>query len=458
MIADHTDSWNPDRKWADPLIALLGLMIVCLLVWRMNLGGQETPVVPEGISAQARLIELREAAKDLARSRIAGLLPSESLAKVAAGTVSPWDRALIAVLASEGGDPSLGRSLALEGSFPGGEAFRRCYLAAYVEQGAAPGIADRTAVRKALRDGYAARLLEARLQDREVAGSARKLQEQAHSWAIPRLAGLAIAGFALLLLVPAGITMAILLAFSLKEPRPFPIPEIHLSGRALALVFLGWFLVFLSSGLVIGTLVARVPTLRPFGLPLIYGFHAAAGIAFLCRAEGISLIDLQKRLMPGAHLKSLSRGVGFLAMAIAMVLVVSLAMGPFLRQQESPQRELMDLVAGIQGWLPLGALFLTVAIAAPLFEECLFRGTLLPWLGYRLEKLLGIRSGWTAALLLSSLSFGLIHLQPLALPVLSTLGLALGLAFLHTRNLGTAILVHGLWNGGVFLFYRVVLG
>jgi membrane protease YdiL (CAAX protease family) len=360
---------------------------------------------------------------------------------VAAGTVSPWDRALIAVLASEGGDPSLGRSLALEGSFPGGEAFRRCYLAAYVEQGAAPGIADRTAVRKALRDGYAARLLEARLQDREVAGSARKLQEQAHSWAIPRLAGLAIAGFALLLLVPAGITMAILLAFSLKEPRPFPIPEIHLSGRALALVFLGWFLVFLSSGLVIGTLVARVPTLRPFGLPLIYGFHAAAGIAFLCRAEGISLIDLQKRLMPGAHLKSLSRGVGFLAMAIAMVLVVSLAMGPF-----------------IQGWLPLGALFLTVAIAAPLFEECLFRGTLLPWLGYRLEKLLGIRSGWTAALLLSSLSFGLIHLQPLALPVLSTLGLALGLAFLHTRNLGTAILVHGLWNGGVFLFYRVVLG
>ena len=65
--------------------------------------------------------------------------------------------------------------------------------------------------------------------------------------------------------------------------------------------------------------------------------------------------------------------------------------------------------------------------------------------------------GWISALLLSSLGFGLIHLQPAALPVLSTLGLALGLAFLRTRNLLTSILVHGIWNGGVFLFFRLVL-
>ncbi len=458
MVADHTEPWNPDRRWADPLIAFLGLMIVCLLIWRMHLDRRILPEAPERISAQTRLIELRQAAEDLARFRIGGLLPEESLEKLAAVTSPPWDRALLAVLAAEDGNPQLGRSLAMDGSFPGGETFRRCYSAAYLSQGDSPGATDRAAVRSSLRDGYAARMLEARLQAFDDPGSARKLRDEARSWAIPRLAGLATVGLALLALVPSGIAMAILLAVSPSKPHPFPIPVIQLSGRALSLVFLGWFLVFLSSGLVVGTFVASVPNLRPYTLPMVYGFHAIVGIAFLCRVEGLSLAALRKRLMPGAHLNSLAWGFGFLAMAIAMVLAVSLALRPFFQPQESPQRELMDLVAGIQGLLPLGLLFLTVSVAAPIFEECLFRGTLLPWLGHRLEKLMGFRSGWTSALLLSSLGFGLIHLQPVAMPVLSTLGLALGLAFLHTRNLWTAILVHGLWNGGVFLFYRLVLG
>lgn len=453
MDADHPEPWNPDRRWADPLIGLLGLLIVCLLAWRTHLERQVPDKAPEQISAQARLIELREAAKDLARSRIGSLLPSETLEQVAAGASSPWDRALLAILATEEGDPRLGRALAMEGPFPGGETFRRCYAAAYLAQGEAPAAAERASVRRSLRDGYGARLLEARLQP-----GPGKLRDEARSWALPRLAGLAAAGFTFLTLVPSGIAMAILLAVTLGKPRPFPIPAIRLSGRALALVFLGWFLAFLASGLVVGTFVASAPFLRPFALPLVYGFHASIGVAFLCIAEGLSVGALRARLMPGAHLKSLAWGFGFLALALTMVLGVSLLMSPFLRQQESPQRELMDLVAGTQDPLPLLMLFLTVSVAAPLFEECLFRGTLLPWLGHRLESLLGTRSGWMSALLLSSLGFGLIHLQPVALPMLATLGLALGIAFLHTRNLWTAILVHGLWNGGVFLFYRVVLG
>jgi membrane protease YdiL (CAAX protease family) len=46
------------------------------------------------------------------------------------------------------------------------------------------------------------------------------------------------------------------------------------------------------------------------------------------------------------------------------------------------------------------------------------------------------------------------HMQPLGLPTLTTLGVVLGFAFLRTGNLGTSILVHGLWNGGVFLLVR----
>jgi membrane protease YdiL (CAAX protease family) len=457
MVADHTEPWNPDRRWADPLIAFLAVAIVCLLIWRTHLERQIPVPPPDRISVQARLIELRQAAKDLARARIGNLFPAESLEQVAAGTSSAWDRALIAILAAEDGDQQLGRSLAMEGAFPGGEAFRRCYAQAYLDQGEALGSTDRSAVRHSLRDGYAAHMLEARLQAPSDPGSARQLRDEARSWAIPRLAALAAAGLTFLGLVAAGIALGVLLAVSPRNPRPFPIPVIQLSGRGLILAFLGWFLLFLSSGLVIGAFVASLPALRPFALPMIYGFHAIAGITLLCGLEGLSLTAFWKRLLPGAHRKSLAWGFGFLAIALTMVLMVSLALSPFFRPQESPQRELMDQVAGTEGLLPLSLLVLTLAVVAPMFEEALFRGTLLPWLGYRLERLMGVRSGWIAALLLSSLGFGFIHLQPVAMPVLSTLGLALGLAFLHTRNLWTAILVHGLWNGGVFLFYRVVL-
>ena len=458
MVADHTEPWNPPRSWADPLIALLGVLIVALLAWRMHVDRGTAPPNPDRISAQARIIELRQAAKDLAKPALRGLFPAESLERLAQEGAPPWDRALLAVLAMEEGDTKLGSRLALEGALPGGSAFRTCFQAAYLAEGASPSAQERMDVQAALRNGYAAHLLEARLQRTSDPGAARITREAGRAWALPRLAGLALTGLALLVLVPAGVVLAILLACSVKDPRPIPLPEFRLSGRALALALLGWFAVFLSSGQVVGSFVVQTPLLRPYALPLIYAFHASLGLALLCGLEGVTLGQLRRRLMPEAHLQSLAWGVGFLALAVLLVLVVSLALSPFLRSQQSPQRELMDLVAGTGGLLPLGLLFLTVAVVAPLFEECLFRGTLLPWLGHRLERLLGPWLGWSSALVLSGLGFGLIHLQPAAMPVLSTLGLVLGLAFLHTRNLWTAVLVHGLWNGGVFLFYRVVLG
>jgi len=458
MAAYPPSPWHPDRRWADPLIALLGVMIICLIVWRARNIRTIPAEPPVRISAQGRLIELRQAAQTLARQRVGGLLPRESMERLAEGVSSPWDRALCAILAAEAGNPDLGRSLAMEGEFPGGEAFRRCYAAAYLSQGMAPAAAERAAVKRSLRDGFAARLLEARLQESREPETARRIREEARAWALPRLLGLAASGLALLLLLPSGIAMAVTLAVSNRKPRPVPVPEVPMSGRTLTLVFMGWFLAFLSSGIVIGSLMAGAPSLRPFALPLTYGFHAVVGLAFLSQAEGLPLMVLWKRLLPGSQWKSLAWGFGFVALAVVMVLGVSLLLDSFLGPQEPPQQELMDLVAGAQGRLPLALLFFTISVVAPLFEECLFRGTLLPWLGYRLETFMGVRSGWAAALLLSSLGFGIIHLQPAAMPVLSTLGVALGLAFLHTRNLGTAILVHGLWNGGVFLFYRVVMG
>jgi hypothetical protein len=59
------------------------------------------------------------------------------------------------------------------------------------------------------------------------------------------------------------------------------------------------------------------------------------------------------------------------------------------------------------------------------------------------------------ALIASALIFGAIHLQPAGLPILSTLGVVLGLAVRHTGSLRTPILVHACWNGGLFLLIRI---
>ena len=458
MDADHRGFRMPGRHQPDGLILLLVLLAASLLVWRACLGRAGAPAVPEQAGVQARLIELRQAARELANQRVEGLLSREPIERLARRLASPWDRALCAVLAAEAGSPETGRSLAMDGAFPGGAAFRRCYAAAYLGHGDPPDAAQRASVQRSLRGGYASLLLEARLQAKTGPAASARLREAARAWALPRLAGLAAASLAMFLLVPAGIAVAIFLAMSSRRPRPFRLPEVDLPGRGLALVLLGWFLAFLASGLLLAPLLARVPVLRPLALPLGYGFHALVGLALFCRAEGISPTGLARRLMPGAHLKNLGWGPAMLAMAVVMVLAVALVPNPLLRQQESPQQELVNLVVGTRGRAALAVLFLTVSVAAPIFEETLFRGILLPWLGSRLEGRLGPRTGWTIALLASSLGFGAVHLQPAAIPVLSTLGLALGLAFLHTRHLGTSILVHGLWNGGIFLFYRVVMG
>jgi membrane protease YdiL (CAAX protease family) len=229
-----------------------------------------------------------------------------------------------------------------------------------------------------------------------------------------------------------------------------------MSGRAALIVLLGWFLTHLASGPAIGFAVAVLPFLKPFALPLVYAFHAVLGVGYLCLAEGIDLRTLWARVAPGGTGRALLAGVGFFALAFAMVVAVASLLSPILHGSEAPQRDLMDLLSRLRGPLTVTLLFLTVAVLAPFFEELLFRGFMLPWLGERLEARFGKGAGWTAAVAITGLTFAAMHMQPMGLPTLGTLGVVLGLAFLRTGNLYTAILVHGLWNGGIFILLRLV--
>lgn len=448
-----TAPWNPDRRWADPFIALLTLLIVLMLgaTFRTRVTRPAPP--PDRVQLQGRLADLSlGAAKVLGPMAGGALARADSMPKLVAGLHQGWDRAVLAVHAAEKGDLDLGARLAQDAPGGAGAAFRTAWSWGYRGEGRAPAPAELAAVRQALGAGCAAEFLEARCAARS-GGDPKPYERRAEAWLAPRLAMLgALSGGALLLGLGG---LAFLVVLAVTTPRPRTLPRFGMSGRAVLIVLLGWFLTHLMAGWVIGLVLAAARPLRPLALPLTYLFHAGLGTAYLCWAEGLSWRQLARKVAPGAHGRAVLQGVLFLALAFAMVMLATLAVSPFLRSAEPPQRELMDMLSRLRGPLTVTLVFLTVAVLAPVFEELLFRGFMLPWLGERMERTLGRRLGWTAAVAVSGLTFAAMHLQPMGLPTLGTLGLVLGLAFFRTGNLLTSIVVHGIWNGGIFLLLRL---
>jgi membrane protease YdiL (CAAX protease family) len=437
--------WHPSQL--DLTLGILILLILSLGLMHLDAKRRRPPQPPMRISLQARLGELKQRAKDTLGSQNLKLLPE------AETTGSAWDRAHSAILVAETGDISKARTLA-EPVPPGpaGEAFRRCWSAGYLQVGPIPDAADLRAVKHALRSGYAARLLEVRLLERG-GQDGRPLREEAHRWLQRQFRWLMILGFAFLFFLGAGAIFSAFLSITWQRPPLRDTGWRELPGKGMLLVFLGWFCAYLASGTVAGLLVHLLPFLKPLSLPLAYSFHAFVGLGLICKVRDRTFPELLEPLFPSFRWNLAAWIAGFMLMAMTMVVAVSLIFAPLVRSQEPPQKELMEQVVGAAGLPGLCLMLLLVSVIAPIFEEFLFRGALLPWL----EQRWGFRRGWVLALLVSSIAFGAIHLVPAALPGLSALGLVLGLAFLRTGHLASAVIVHGLWNGGVFLLYRFAL-
>jgi hypothetical protein len=256
---------------------------------------------------------------------------------------------------------------------------------------------------------------------------------------------LGLGGFAACL---AGFGTAIaLLVIKRKPPPKRPAPAC--SGRALALLLLGWFLGLLLSGALMAPVLHRLPALLPYALPITYSLHAGWGLFLIRWALGRSWPGFWRGLWSGGWRRPIGWGLGYLAMAVPLVLAIGWLAGPLTRRFPPPQREMLEFLSGLDRIGPLLATALAVALLAPLFEEILFRGLLLPALAQRW--------GWAAAILGSGLLFGAIHLQPAGLPTLGALGLVLGAAVRRSGSLLSAVVLHALWNGAVFLFLRTMV-
>lgn len=111
---------------------------------------------------------------------------------------------------------------------------------------------------------------------------------------------------------------------------------------------------------------------------------------------------------------------------------------------------LLELVLTAGDPLALVGFALTATVLAPLFEETLFRGVLLPVLGQRWGPL--------PAVVVSALVFGLAHLSLGELVPLVVLGLGLGWLRWRSGRLAPCVLMHACWNGLTFLNLVLLAG
>ncbi|MDK2411044.1 CPBP family glutamic-type intramembrane protease [Aphanizomenon sp. PH219] len=135
-------------------------------------------------------------------------------------------------------------------------------------------------------------------------------------------------------------------------------------------------------------------------------------------------------------------GFGGYCTALPIVVVVSL-INQKLWQGQGGSNPLLQMALESRDNTALGIFFFTAAIAAPFFEEFLFRGFLLP-------SLTRYTSVW-GAILISSLLFAAAHLSLSEILPLTALGIVLGIVYTRSRNLLSSMLLHSLWNSGTLI-------
>ncbi len=148
---------------------------------------------------------------------------------------------------------------------------------------------------------------------------------------------------------------------------------------------------------------------------------------------------LQWRVFPLG--KALISAIQGWLIIMPMVLLISW-LANLLVGDQGGSNPLLELVLQSHNNLALSLLLLTTVVLAPLFEEVIFRGALLPVLANEL--------GYGFGVMASALVFAVAHLSVGELPALCVLGIGLGLLRLSSGRLLPCVLMHSLWNGVTF--------
>lgn len=218
---------------------------------------------------------------------------------------------------------------------------------------------------------------------------------------------------------------------------------------------IGWVVAFMVFQLIagVGALVAAIAMdksgrdpaaimqdLSSFALPMIWGLVIVEIILLLLlwlylRKDGrIAAIALD-RWSDVSFMRTVLIAVVLIGAGLAFNWGYSEYVVPDIKVQE----DLRKLFAAIPETLPNQILlFVAVALIAPLIEELLFRGLLQKSLSHKMPV-------W-AAIAISALIFGAMHMDPYAMPPLVMMGAIFGVIYHLTGSLRVTILLHMINN------------
>lgn len=259
-----------------------------------------------------------------------------------------------------------------------------------------------------------------------------------------------------LLLLAAGTLTALLIArSSIREHIDWGARGRALHERPLlwkdAGVFLGILLVLI---LATSIAVALLKAPSPSTLILLQSIGVdAAGLGAL--AWGLRARGLTWRLVFGLHAADLPRsirlGIIFYLAILPLVFFSSFVYQGILTASGYPPtlQDIALLLTGDNSWGVRVYMLFVAVILAPLFEECVFRGVLLP--------LMARRFGVGPGIFLSSLLFASIHFHVPSMVPLCVVAVGFSLGYLYSGSLLVPVTMHALFNGvnlGLLLLIR----
>ncbi|MFM2159104.1 MAG: hypothetical protein RLZZ124_1578, partial [Cyanobacteriota bacterium] len=239
-----------------------------------------------------------------------------------------------------------------------------------------------------------------------------------------------------------------------RSPALPPLEALPLGGIDTVLLVAGGFVVvgeLLTPPLVTPLLTATLQTLAITG-PLRDGLSVLSLYLALMAGPLVILALMLRGLGPAPREgwllfrwqplgPSLRRALRALLMVLPLVSLVGWVQGQ-LWSDPGGSNPLLDLVLRSGDPAALGCFALTAVVLAPLFEETIFRGVLLPVAARELGAARGVA--------LSAAVFAVAHLSLSELLPLFTLGLGLGWLRLSSARLSSCVLMHALWNGLTF--------
>lgn len=209
---------------------------------------------------------------------------------------------------------------------------------------------------------------------------------------------------------------------------------------SIAAVMIAFSPDLMKPGADMAEIMKHAQDIKTIALPTIWALTISnalilLGLFFYLRKDNRSAVihsDRWSQLGNGATL--------ILILAVlALIFAANFIYSTYVIPDVMVQQQMRGLFSAIpQTYANTALLFVAVVLLAPIVEEYLFRGLLQTSLMHKMPPF--------AAIALSSVAFGLIHMDPFAFPVLAILGAAFGYLYYKTGSLRINIAVHVLNN------------